>query len=232
VALVPGAGSRIAVNASPAIVVTSIFPPSPALREIAKERRRRLRASSSSAMRTAAEFRLQPCDTTISPPAKKRPAFSPSSVDAALCPEKHMAYLLAARAGAPLILETDDDNFPHPEFWRGDKCKQRRSSSFRRLGQNVYVISLTRTSGRAVFRWTQFTSSRRICSSSEEVPARSSTRTRGRQPDVDAIYRISSVASEISPEHQRCPSLRFVVPRRTSTTKLCAQAYPCSMRGA
>lgn len=38
------------------------------------------------------------------------------------CPTKHYArknigYLLAIRAGAPLIVETDDDNFPRAGFW-------------------------------------------------------------------------------------------------------------------
>lgn len=41
---------------------------------------------------------------------------------AEICPTGHYArknigYLLAMRAGAPLIIETDDDNFPRPEFW-------------------------------------------------------------------------------------------------------------------
>ena len=41
---------------------------------------------------------------------------------AELCPTRHYArknigYLLAIRAGAPLIIETDDDNFPRPGFW-------------------------------------------------------------------------------------------------------------------
>ena len=41
---------------------------------------------------------------------------------AELCPtrsytRKNIGYLLAIRAGAPLIVETDDDNIPRPEFW-------------------------------------------------------------------------------------------------------------------
>ena len=41
---------------------------------------------------------------------------------AELCPTRHYArknigYLLAIRAGAPLIIETDDDNFPRDGFW-------------------------------------------------------------------------------------------------------------------
>jgi hypothetical protein len=41
---------------------------------------------------------------------------------AELCPTRHYArknigYLLAIKAGAPLILETDDDNYPRDGFW-------------------------------------------------------------------------------------------------------------------
>jgi hypothetical protein len=42
---------------------------------------------------------------------------------AKLCPERHYArknigYLLACRGGAEVIIETDDDNLPTPDFWQ------------------------------------------------------------------------------------------------------------------
>jgi len=41
---------------------------------------------------------------------------------ASVCPKRHYArknigYLIALREGAEIIIETDDDNFPRPEFW-------------------------------------------------------------------------------------------------------------------
>jgi len=107
------------VNSSPAIVVTSIFQPSPALLEIAKGA-----AGSGYELivigdaNSPPDFSLQPCDYYDLDRQKKS-----GLRFAQLCPTRHYArknigYLLAHRAGAPLILETDDDNLPHPEFWR------------------------------------------------------------------------------------------------------------------
>jgi hypothetical protein len=118
-ALISGAVSRIAVNESPAIVVTSVFQPSPALREIAKGA-------------AATGYQLIVIGDASSPPDFSLPSAEYYDLDrqknsgfrfAEVCPTRHYArknigYLLAARAGAPLILETDDDNFPHPQFWR------------------------------------------------------------------------------------------------------------------
>jgi hypothetical protein len=119
VALISGAASRIAVNESPAIVVTSVFQPSPALREIAKGA-------------AATGYQLIVIGDANSPANFSLPSADYYDLDrqkdiglrfAEVCPTRHYArknigYLLAARAGAPLILETDDDNFPHPQFWR------------------------------------------------------------------------------------------------------------------
>jgi len=134
------------------------------LREIAKERPPRLRAHRHRDANSR-EFDLQPVRLhDLNPPAKKRPAFRRALSDAALCPE-NIGYLLAARAGAPLISKRTTTIFRIPNFGARDKCKA--ASQFfvfsRRLGQRLPLISLTRTSGRAgLFRWTQFTSSRRI----------------------------------------------------------------------
>ena len=49
---------------------------------------------------------------------------------AELCPKRHYArknigYLLAIRDGSEMIVETDDDNYPLPAFWRGRSRSQR-----------------------------------------------------------------------------------------------------------
>lgn len=46
------------------------------------------------------------------------------------CPTGHYArknvgYLLAMRAGAPVLVETDDDNLPRPGFWEARRRRQR-----------------------------------------------------------------------------------------------------------
>ena len=63
---------------------------------------------------------------------------------AALCPTRHYArknigYLLAAKAGAQIIIETDDDNLPHPGFW-GPRSRGQRVASVRDAGWvNAYA---------------------------------------------------------------------------------------------
>jgi hypothetical protein len=62
---------------------------------------------------------------------------------AELCPEGHYArknigYLLAARAGAEVIIETDDDNIPRPEFWQNRQREQQVEAVARPGWVNVY----------------------------------------------------------------------------------------------
>lgn len=109
----------------PSIVVTSIFQPSPALREIAKGAETAgyhliVIGDASS----PADFKLQACDYFDLDRQK-----TSGLRFAELCPTRHYArknigYLLAHRAGAPLIRETDDDNTPRPEFWRARERRQ------------------------------------------------------------------------------------------------------------
>src|SRR5205085_5643855 len=62
---------------------------------------------------------------------------------ASLLPTRHYArknlgYLLAMRSGATIILETDDDNIPYPEFWR-ERSRHHRVGTIANTGWlNVY----------------------------------------------------------------------------------------------
>lgn len=62
---------------------------------------------------------------------------------ATLCPKRHYArknigYLLAMAEGAESIVETDDDNYPMPEFW-GERVRNRRAPAVNGAGWvNVY----------------------------------------------------------------------------------------------
>ncbi|MBA2432456.1 MAG: DUF288 domain-containing protein [Chthoniobacterales bacterium] len=102
----------------PAIVVTSISPPNRVLREIARGARE---AGFSFLVmgdtKSPADFELDGCEFH-SVAQQEESGFT----FARLCPTKHYArknigYLLAIQRGAPLILETDDDNIPRLEFW-------------------------------------------------------------------------------------------------------------------
>ncbi len=62
---------------------------------------------------------------------------------AALVPKRHYArknigYLLAMQAGTEVLLETDDDNFPRPEFW-GERVRTQSVPTVKESGWlNVY----------------------------------------------------------------------------------------------
>ncbi|MDQ6623246.1 MAG: STELLO glycosyltransferase family protein [Verrucomicrobiota bacterium] len=102
-----------------ALVVTSISAPNKALRALA--------AGAAQAgfdfivvgdMKSPANFNLEGCN--FHSVLRQRES---SLAYAALCPPNHYArknigYLLAILGGAELIVETDDDNIPRPEFWR------------------------------------------------------------------------------------------------------------------
>jgi hypothetical protein len=117
---------KSSVPAKPFIVVTSISPPNKVLREIAA-------GSASNGFdfivigdtKSPSDCQLDECDF---PSVARQQAIAFSF--ARLCPTQHYArknigYLLAMAAGAPLILETDDDNIPHSEFWleRAAQCR-------------------------------------------------------------------------------------------------------------
>ncbi len=101
-----------------AIVVTSIAEPNAALEALARGCRERghtfiVIGDESS----PAEFSLDGCDFYGLQQQRELGLKLPG-----LCPTRHYArknigYLLAMRAGATLIIETDDDNMPYETFW-------------------------------------------------------------------------------------------------------------------
>jgi hypothetical protein len=101
-----------------ALVVTSISPPNAALQELAAGARRSGYEFIVIGDRASPEdFQLDGCEFY----SIARQEECPFSF-ARLCPTRHYArknigYLLAIRAGASLIIETDDDNIPQRGFW-------------------------------------------------------------------------------------------------------------------
>ncbi|HKP92967.1 MAG TPA: hypothetical protein VJS88_03650, partial [Chthoniobacterales bacterium] len=127
-AFVPGPAGGNVVSESPVtvwnggrptIVVTSIFKPEAPMLELARGA-------------ATAGYRLFVIGDLNTPPDFNLPNGEFYDLDrqkksglrfAEICPTRHYArknigYLLALRAGASLILETDDDNFPRAHFWR------------------------------------------------------------------------------------------------------------------
>lgn len=101
-----------------AVVVTTISHPNAALQKIAEEcDQRGWHFVCVGDSKTPADFSLAGCDY-YSVERQRELGFR----FADLCPLKHYArknigYLIALQAGATVIVETDDDNFPRAEFW-------------------------------------------------------------------------------------------------------------------
>src|SRR6185295_7283293 len=102
-----------------ALVVTSIASPNAALTELAKGcAEHNLDFIVIGDESSPPEFKLNGC--RFYSLAEQRQLDSRFAVE---CPtrsyaRKNIGYLLAARAGAAVIIETDDDNFPRPDFWQ------------------------------------------------------------------------------------------------------------------
>lgn len=181
------------MNNSPAIVVTTIFQPSAALKEIAKGA-----AASGYELivvgdaNSPPDFNLQPCDYHDLARQEKS-----GLLFAELCPTRHYArknigYLLAARAGASFILETDDDNFPHPEFWRTRQL-QSSAATLRSAGWvNVYrYFTDANIWPRGLPLDAIHEQPPNLSSARDEVACPIQQGLADGNPDVDAIYRIT-----------------------------------------
>jgi STELLO glycosyltransferases len=103
---------------STALVVTSINPPNSVMRELAagciKGAWNFIVAGDS---KSPADFSLEGC-RFLGIEAQRQSGFLLGRI----CPErsytrKNLGYLAAMRNGATVIVETDDDNHPHSEFW-------------------------------------------------------------------------------------------------------------------
>jgi hypothetical protein len=121
------------------IVVTSISAPNAALAALARGSRER-------------GFRFFVVGDVASPPQFELPGcefLSLAQQDtldfnfARSCPTRHYArknigYLVALQAGAQIIIETDDDNLPRPEFWAPRRRQRREAVAATRGWLNVY----------------------------------------------------------------------------------------------
>ena len=100
------------------IIVTSISPPNRSLTALAEgARERNWNFLVMGDTKSPGEFALDGCDF-YDVARQEQSGFH----YAKLCPtrsytRKNIGYLLAMRAGAPMIVETDDDNIPRDEFW-------------------------------------------------------------------------------------------------------------------
>jgi len=174
-----------------ALVVTSIHAPNEALRELAAG----CRGAGwdfvvAGDVKSPPDFALDGC-RFLSIEAQRSSGFAL----AAVCPErsytrKNLGYLEAVRAGARVIVETDDDNRPRPEFWGG----RQRVVECRPVAREGWVNAYRYFSGNFIYpRGLPLPHAR------DEVPAAGAPRPLSapiqqgladEDPDVDAVYRM------------------------------------------
>jgi hypothetical protein len=125
-------------NAS--VVVTSISAPNPVLRELASQcKARGLTFYVIGDVPSPADFSLEECEFY----SLERQRSTGLKL-AGLLPTRHYArknigYLLAMRAKSGLLLETDDDNLPGPEFWDARQSLQHVRTLSGNGWTNVYA---------------------------------------------------------------------------------------------
>jgi hypothetical protein len=113
------------MNEKLSLVVTSIASPNSVLRALAEGcRERNHQFIVVGDVPSPRDFRLEGCDFY-----GLEGQYETGFLSARLCPTRHYArknlgYLLAMRAGARLIVETDDDNIPREEFWGERRRRQ------------------------------------------------------------------------------------------------------------
>ena len=124
---------------SASVVVTSISAPNAALRELAAQcKARGFAFYLIGDVPSPADFSLEGCEFY----SLARQQATDLKI-AELLPTRHYArknigYLLAMRTRSRMLLETDDDNMPLPEFWAERKPKQRVATLAATGWTNVY----------------------------------------------------------------------------------------------
>ena len=136
---VPNAAETLSAMGASAVVVTTINPPTQAVEEIqARAHALGVRFVVIGDSKSPPDFTLPGADY-LDLAAQRATGFR----FAGLCPTRHYArknigYLVAARAGAEVIIETDDDNIPRDGFW-APRARRRRGSVVEQAGWcNVY----------------------------------------------------------------------------------------------
>ena len=176
-----------------ALVVTSISRPNAGLKCLADGAARRgVRFLLIGDTRSPADFVLEGCEFH-SIDSQRRTGLR----YAELCPEctyarKNIGYLLAMQEGAGVVIETDDDNFPHPGFWK--RREQRVRGAMARGGGWLNVYRYFSDSG-IWPRGLPLTEVRKDVPAFETLPQVDADcpiqqGLADENPDVDAVYRL------------------------------------------
>jgi hypothetical protein len=180
------------MNAPTALVITSISAPNPVLRSFAQGcLTHGIDFILIGDRPSPADFSLAGCDHW----SLQRQRAMPYAL-ARLLPERHYArknlgYLQAIASGAEVILESDDDNFPHPAFWEDRKLQHPAQAAPGPGWVNIYRYF----SGTSVWpRGFPLEQLHTHCPEPEPAALHHCPIQQGladENPDVDAIYRLT-----------------------------------------
>jgi hypothetical protein len=224
-----------------AIVVTSIAAPNDAMQELARgciERGYSFIVIGDEP--SPHEYSLEGCDF-FGLQAQRELGFQFSM----LCPTRHYArknvgYLAAMRAGANVIIETDDDNAPYETFWN-DRIRTQTARTVTNAGWlNVYRYYTDANIWPRGFPLNRITSQQPEFDSltNQTVDAPIQQGLADVDPDVDAIYRLTQTAPVLFRKDRRVALGRDVwCPFNSQNTTHWADAFPllylpayCSIR--
>lgn len=175
------------------LVITSISPPSPALRSCAEEcRARGVDFIVIGDVASPPDFFLDGCDYWSIDRQKGL-----NSALVKIIPERHYArknlgYLIAMLHGAQIIIETDDDNFPREAFWQEKSSRQKAYLIENEEWVNVYryfTDSLIWPRGYPL-EFVQTLGAPLESFKKQEVYCPIQQGLADENPDVDAIYRL------------------------------------------
>lgn len=112
------------MNKKTFLIITSIASPNKVLQTYANESRKHgVSFIVIGDTKSPKEFRLSGCDFWSIGRQKELDFRLARSIPEAHYARKNIGYLLALQAGAEVIVETDDDNFPRNEFWNERKLR-------------------------------------------------------------------------------------------------------------
>ena len=192
------------MNSKPAVIITSIFEPNPVMREIAAQSvTHGMDFIIAGDSKSPADFHIEGADFLSIQTQREMGEYG------RLCPErtyarKNLAYLRAITAGAPWIVETDDDNLPGKTFWSapnrlvgGRKVEQNGWINAYRYFADTFIYPRGFPIDRALPEWNESNSesptaegqsTRTIETATAVCPIQQSLADEN--PDVDAVYRM------------------------------------------
>ena len=224
-----------------AIVVTSIAAPNDAMRELARgcvERGYHFVVIGD--VPSPPEYLLDGCDFFGLPAQRELGLQFPI-----LCPTRHYArkntgYLLAMRAGATLIIETDDDNTPYETFWSQRTRQQTVRTATEAGWLNVYRYFTEVNIWPRGFPLNRITAPQPAFDelATQTIDAPIQQGLANLDPDVDAIHRLTQTAPVLFRRDRRVALQRDVwCPFNSQNTTHWSDAFPllylpayCTMR--